>query len=289
MDQENPIDVVNVRLLAAAAQERSWRDAMAMLALEPHERNVAAFRLRAAACGIDTSHLRWRPGLGSLSTEDLAAAIDGAASAHQVLLRLGVRPGGQTYSRLREVCAERGLALPAPAPRQTSRSVNYGVSDEDLREAFVAARSIADLLRRVGLVPKGGNYAVVHRRLATLGLDPAALKGWRWSAGTRLERRPLQDLLVAGRDQSGTHLKGRLITEGVFPAKCSRCGREEWNGVPIPLELDHINGDRTDNRLHNLRLLCPNCHAQTPTYRGRNKRRRSTLGLLQLHMAEPLE
>jgi 5-methylcytosine-specific restriction endonuclease McrA len=48
------------------------------------------------------------------------------------------------------------------------------------------------------------------------------------------------------------------------------CDRERWNGLPIPLELDHVNGMRSDNRLSNLRILCPNCHAQTPNYRGRN-------------------
>jgi len=65
-------------------------------------------------------------------------------------------------------------------------------------------------------------------------------------------------------------LKMRLIRERLKQARCEACGRDRWNGTHIPLELDHINGRRDDNRLDNLRILCPNCHAQTPTYRGRN-------------------
>ena len=52
--------------------------------------------------------------------------------------------------------------------------------------------------------------------------------------------------------------------------KCQNCGISEWQGVEIPLELDHINGDSTNNSVDNLRLLCPNCHSITPTWRGRN-------------------
>jgi 5-methylcytosine-specific restriction endonuclease McrA len=65
-------------------------------------------------------------------------------------------------------------------------------------------------------------------------------------------------------------LKERLIREGLKQRKCEMCGRAGWRDRPIPLELDHINGRRQDNRLQNLRILCPNCHAQTDTYRGRN-------------------
>jgi 5-methylcytosine-specific restriction endonuclease McrA len=77
-------------------------------------------------------------------------------------------------------------------------------------------------------------------------------------------------VLVDGQLVSTAPLKARLIREGLKEHRCELCLREAWNGRPIPLELDHINGKRTDNRLANLRILCPNCHAQTDTYRGKN-------------------
>lgn len=65
-------------------------------------------------------------------------------------------------------------------------------------------------------------------------------------------------------------LRKRLITESIFEHKCVMCENTVWNGKPIPLEVDHINGVHNDHRLDNLRLLCPNCHAQTDTYKGKN-------------------
>ncbi|HTX12729.1 MAG TPA: helix-turn-helix domain-containing protein [Solirubrobacteraceae bacterium] len=87
---------------------------------------------------------------------------------------------------------------------------------------------------------------------------------------------PISDVLAAGRQRSRAHVKARLMTAGLKHAQCEECGLTHWQGASISLELHHVNGDGDDNRLANLRLLCPNCHSQTDTWGGKNKARRKT-------------
>jgi 5-methylcytosine-specific restriction endonuclease McrA len=65
-------------------------------------------------------------------------------------------------------------------------------------------------------------------------------------------------------------LKNRLLKNKIVENKCSICDIEEWNDKKINMELDHIDGNRTNHKLENLRMLCPNCHSQTDTYRAKN-------------------
>jgi Winged helix-turn-helix DNA-binding/HNH endonuclease len=87
---------------------------------------------------------------------------------------------------------------------------------------------------------------------------------------TRPQAMPISQLLSGVRNRN--HIKRRLVAAGLLEPRC-KCGIDEWLGRPIALQLHHINGDGQDNRLENLVLLCPNCHSQTDTWGGRNRRR----------------
>jgi hypothetical protein len=147
-------------------------------------------------------------------------------------------------------------------------------TDDDLRTAVRSSRNVSQVIRRLGLIPAGGNYDQVQRRIALLEINTSHFNrsGVGWAKGMVLGHRPLDAVLVAGIRTSSHSLKLRLFRAGLKTPRCETCGWAECdsNGR-IPVELDHINGDRFDNRLENLRILCPNCHSLQPTHRGLNK------------------
>jgi len=147
-------------------------------------------------------------------------------------------------------------------------------------EQFIIAvresRSISETLTKIGLRPTGGNYKQFRKYANEMIVDYSHFEGKGWRIGDKqpvVQAQSLSELLVEYSTYNTWRLKKRLIKEKIFIEECSKCKLTEWLGQPIPLELDHINGINTDNRLENLRLLCPNCHAQTDTYRGKNQKR----------------
>ncbi|KJK36767.1 hypothetical protein UK15_25590 [Streptomyces variegatus] len=142
---------------------------------------------------------------------------------------------------------------------------------EELRAAVAASFSLAEVLRRLARPDNGGQRAALRRQIAQEQLDTAHFLGQahnRGKPGTIPAKRP-EEILVrhgAKRRTTTTLLRRALSSVGV-PEQCVRCGiGPEWLGKPMTLEVDHINGDWSDDRLENLRLLCPNCHAVTATW-----------------------
>ena len=152
-------------------------------------------------------------------------------------------------------------------------------NDDELKDAVVASFSIRGVIIKLGLVPAGGNYEQITQAIKRLNLDTTHFTGKGWYKGWRSDYkrddrvRALDSILVKGSRVQSFGLKKRLFLAGRKTPQCELCGWHEMSADGrIPVELDHINGDRYDNRIENLRILCPNCHSLQPTHRGRNKK-----------------
>lgn len=206
-----------------------------------------------------------------------------STSLNDLARRLGLTVGGQTYATLRRHLERLGLGphlLKAVRPRVAPGVRSW--TDDDLRRVVRESRGVSDVLRRLGYAPSGGMHRYIKAKIATLGIDSSHFTGQSWSRGLTAPRgrcaRPLETILVAGSTYPSSRLRLRIIAAGLRESRCETCGLTDWLGAPLSLALDHINGDPTDNRLENLRILCPNCHAQTETWCGRSANKRVPVG-----------
>ena len=148
-------------------------------------------------------------------------------------------------------------------------------TEVQLKSAVKNSRSVRQVIQKLGLVEAGGNYVQVQHHIKQLKLKTIHFTGKGWSKGLPRVRksRDLSLLLTKESRVQSFKLKNRLFKEKIKKAKCELCGwsKSSLDGR-IPVELDRINGDRFDNRIENLRILCPNCHSLQLTHRGKNKK-----------------
>ena len=146
------------------------------------------------------------------------------------------------------------------------------ISDENFKELVKNSTCSADILKELGYTVKGNSwgYRIIAERMDKLNITFGKKLVLNDTKVHRLDRLPLSKILTKDSSYNRTKLKQRLIEEGIKENKCEICGISEWNGKPIQMELHHIDGDRTNHKLSNLMMLCPNCHSQTETFRARN-------------------
>ena len=149
-------------------------------------------------------------------------------------------------------------------------------SPESFRKIVGESNSVAEALRKMG--GSSGSYRSFYNKCEKEGVDIEALrersKRFIQDHLKKIHQRkrvPLKEILIENSTYPRGHLKNRLIKKGLFKNFCSNCGMPpEWDGKPLVMVIDHINGIRNDHRLKNLRLLCPNCNSQTSTFCGKN-------------------
>jgi len=142
-------------------------------------------------------------------------------------------------------------------------------TDEDLVVAVRECVSMSEVIRKLGLKSScSGNFQHIRSHIQRLDLDTSHFLHFVSPLNhTPFAEIPLKDVISNARPYRSTvRLKRKLIKAGLLDERCCECGITEWREKPISLHIDHIDGNRQNNRLENLRLLCPNCHSQTPTY-----------------------
>lgn len=139
------------------------------------------------------------------------------------------------------------------------------IPEEEFRQIIASSNSLSECLKKIGLVG-GSSFEKLNKRIKELNCSTE-----HFGAISPNAIYTLDEILVENSTYTNINrLKDRLIREKKLEYKCKECGISGWNGKPLSLQLDHINGKHNDHRLENLRFLCPNCHSQTETFAGRN-------------------
>ncbi|MFD8545741.1 HNH endonuclease signature motif containing protein [Streptomyces sp. NPDC059649] len=206
--------------------------------------------------------------------ERLEAAASSSRTLSEALGKLGVDPKGPKRNYLRERMKKLGV--------DTSHFEREGVkwTRERLQEAVSASTNVCEVLRHLGLELVGGHHTHISRRIKAYGIDVShftpVVRTERMKDNRR--RRSAEEILVEHTSGRATRVPNARLTRAMrelgVEERCAWCGIEPiWLGNPLPLEVDHIDGNWRDNRIGNLRFLCPNCHSTTDSYRGRGKGR----------------
>jgi DNA-binding CsgD family transcriptional regulator len=171
----------------------------------------------------------------------IGALLARGLSRAEIARRLGVTKSTVTYHARR---------LGEPIDARCAKRIDW----EAVQAYYDAGHSVRECLRVFGFSSWSWHSAVQ-----------------RGAVTPRPGFRPLEEVFAAGTRRNRGHLKARLLLAGIKQPRCEICGLAEWRSLPLTVELHHVNGERNDNRIENLQLLCPNCHSQTQNYAGRRR------------------
>ncbi|GAQ58190.1 HNH endonuclease signature motif containing protein [Streptomyces acidiscabies] len=208
-------------------------------------------------------------GRSAYTKERLEEAARGARTLSEACERLGVGTG----SSIRRYIHDRMRKLGVDVSHFQRGGVKW--TREVLEPVVAASTNMCDVLRNLGLEMVGGHHTHISRKIKAYGIDTSH---FRTPTERGRARRTPEEILVKDQSAHARRIPSgrlrRLMRQVGVEERCALCGIEGvWLGEPLPLEVDHIDGSWRNNRIENLRFLCPNCHSTTDSYRGRSSRR----------------
>jgi len=183
---------------------------------------------------------------------------------------------GGNYSTFKKRCDRLNLALPYTKLQNKEKHKRNLILIKNIQNSIGESLSRRATLRSLDLNPRNGsNVRWINQIISDYSFETSHWVGQGHLRGKThdwTKKIPAEELFVIGDYRGSGHLKKRIIKENLIDYRCNVCNGTEWLGQKLSLHLDHINGKTKDNRIENLRFLCPNCHSLTDTYCGKNKR-----------------
>lgn len=258
------------KVRAAVHGAATAKEALARLGYAQKPGNTTRLHEACRRFGLEHPSDRWKRELverravvaaeaGAVWSEaELVQGMRGSGSADEVAKKMGV-PATQRNIDALEAAAQRyGLEL----PQRRSHLRVAELTEDRIRAAVRGSASMAEVLQRLD-----ASLAPTSYRSLRLVAERHRIALPRGHGGPSGPLRPLADLLVKDSNAKSCTLKRWLIEEGLLEEECADCRTGPvWNGKPLTLQLEHKDGDSTNNELENLELLCPNCHSQTGTW-----------------------
>ncbi|MGX1757593.1 HNH endonuclease signature motif containing protein [Streptomyces lydicus] len=263
-------------LAGTAAASTSLVDMLRRLGTPMGSGSRRYLRDRLRHYGIDTTHFVDEP-LPRREQRSYTEALlkEAAAQSHSIremMEYMEVPPYDSAYTHLRRKLDQFAIETSHFAPRGLGASL---LPRGDLERAVASSQSLAGVLTRLGRTDNGTSRRAVKRSIEAYGLPTEHFTGQGHRRGLPSPARKSADSILRrsapGSRRERTAFLRRALDEKNIPRQCAECGLgDTWQGKRLVLEVDHINGDRLDNRLENLRYLCPSCHSQTKTFSSRS-------------------
>ncbi|MFI5754473.1 HNH endonuclease [Streptomyces sp. NPDC051569] len=264
-------------LIRTAARATSLVDLMRLLGAPLGSGPCRYLRNRLVFYGIDTAHFvdERLPARSpeSYPRERLEEAAAHSTSIRGMLEHMGVAPYDSAYGHLRRKLDRFGIDT-AHFTGRRGNGTRPLIPRAELVPAVAASRSLAEVIRVLGRPSGGSGRTLLKRSIEAYGIDVGHFAGQGHGAGRPSPSRRTADHILQRRETGSPRAKTALLRRAMddvgVPRTCAACGlNDTWQGRRLVLEIDHINGDRLDNRIENLRYLCPSCHSQTVTFSNR--------------------